>query len=767
MLGFLGMLWKRLTGGDGKWRLLPVFVISLWVFAGGLCMRVEVNRLARVDTFGLDGERVILTGILDSVTDKNGKFILRVNSCSVWKKEGNPASTYTLRGVQVMLRGSEVEHFAQETSSWKIGNHVQIEGILQRFSSARNPGGFDYEGYCRAMKLEFSMIGESIVCLDRRFNAYREFLRGIHFRAKSTLSLITEGTDTGIYQAAILGDKTELEEEVQELYQRSGIAHLLAISGLHLSLIGMLIYGGLRKAGLGYLGAGMGGGILIVSYACLTGASPSVLRATIMLLCGFLASFRGRTYDLLSSLGLAAIMILWSSPLLVTQAGVQLSFGAILGIGYVLPIAESVIHGVPSKDHEAGKSKIIRIIGTGFLASISIQLVTTPVLLYHFFQIPLYGVLLNLLVIPLMGYVVASGIGGILLGLLHQSAGAFFIGTGHYILVLYELLCRQSGRLWGNNLVFGRPEWWQIVLYYGIIFGVFHALKCAWITKTGRQIALMSGTALFATLILLPIPVRNMEITILDVGQGDGICIRTNGATILVDGGSSDEKKVGADFLEPYFKSQGITTIDYAFVSHGDADHISGLLYLMREGQDIAVKNLVLPILGKGDEAYQTLLDSAVLLDCNVIWMGAGDSLEIDKLKINCLYPGKSDLAKDRNEQSMVLHLKYGAFTMMFTGDMSQEGEAIVLEQGKVTPVTVLKLAHHGSRFSNSEAWLVALQPSWAVVSYGDGNSYGHPHQEVTDRLRASKVPLLCTAESGAICIRSDGKQIRWSTFLP
>lgn len=725
-------------------RLLPIFVCL--VLVGSLRMGAEVRWARQVERLALDGTYGSVTGTVAASNDEGDQLVLILERCQA---EGRAGRT-ELRGVQVYLD----EELGARLSP-KIGNRLQVAGTWSESKRARNPGGFDAWLYSRAMKLDFRMFAETGAVTDVRYSRYREGLRQISRWAGYILEQITAGEDTGIYQAAILGDKTGLEESVRDMYQQNGIAHLLAISGLHMSLIGMAFYHVVRRLGAGFGWAGVAGALLVVSYGAMTGGSASVVRASVMLLCSFGAAYLGRTYDLLSALGLACVLLLWDSPYLITQAGVQLSFGAVLGIGGMTQSCEQF-----SPQSEKGK-----VVWKGMSASLCVQLITMPIILYHFFQVPLYGVLLNLVVIPLMGYVVAAGIAGIFAGAVSLQVGIFVVGTGHYILAFYRMLCQVFERLPWSNLILGRPEAWQIAGYYLVLGIVWLGAAKGWLRR--RLVAAVGLLA--ACVILLPLPVKGLEVTFLDVGQGDGICLRTNGETVLVDGGSTDERKLGEYTLEPFLKSKAVTRIDYAWVSHADQDHISGLFYLLEESRDIQIENLMLPASGREDEAYQPLCSLVRQRGGTVFWVERGDVLEVGGVTYTCLSTGAMDAAADRNEQSMVLRVEVGEFHMLLTGDMSADGEQALLEdaamRGYLSDTPILKLAHHGSRFSNSEPWLEAVKPIWAVASYGKDNRYGHPHKEVRERLGKQGTSLWETAECGAVQVWTDGEVVRWERY--
>lgn len=730
-------------------RRMPAAVLfyllagAVCVLAGGMRMRLEQQWAQSELALMLDKKTLTVEGTLSRVSTAKDRDVLLLKDCET-VREGE---AWRLKRLLVYM--------PQAAGGFPLGSRVRVTGKISAFDRARNPGEFDYCLYYRSQKLNYRMMGQSASVTEVSAGRFREWLRRFREEASRTL-LQSAGEDAGVYQAMVLGDKSGLDEDLQELYRRSGISHLFAISGLHMSLIGMGVYRLIRKAGAGFLLSGLVGSALILSYVMMIGASASVLRAMVMLLAAFLAAFLGRTYDLLSALALAVLLILWDRPYQICQVGFQLSAGAVFGVGLLVPELERI------GSKTAKSNKLFQVCQKSVLASLGIQLATLPAILYHFFELPLYGVIINPVVIPLMGAVLLSGIAGILLGQFFPAAGVFAAGLGHYILCYYEWLCRLFLRLPGSSLNWGRPRLWQILLYYGILGA---AVWLAGRKKRYRYLLLV----LTAGLILHPLPVTGLRVTFLDVGQGDGIVLQTGRHTVLVDGGSSTVNDLGKYRLEPFLKSQGITVIDYAYVTHADTDHISGLVYLMESGQDIRIHNLMLPVLGKADEAYQPLVLLVQKQGGKVHWIAEDDGIGDKTLKITCLYPWREDIALNRNAQSSVLKVEYHGFHMLLTGDMGEAEERSILDRvvntARLGDIQVLKVAHHGSRLSSSEAWLKQIAPVWAVVSYGADNSYGHPHREVRERLARQDIILYETALSGAIWLDTDGTHIRWSHF--
>jgi len=749
ILFVLWIITGKTAGGSRKMRLSPVL---LWLYvligagsiiSGHARIRLEHQWMQTELDLGLDGRRMTVSGTLDEVTSNGSQTTLLLKDCTAW----NSSRTGRLKRIQVYLQS--------DAAGLQLGNIVRINGKVSAIDRAANPGEFDYQMYYRSKKINYRVSGQAAVVTEPTVSRYREYLRRAGDDAGMTLDQIA-GPDAGFYQAMVLGDKQGLDENLQELYQRNGISHLFAISGLHMSLIGMGLYRLIRRSGAGFLLSGIAGAFLIICYVTMVGLTASVVRAMVMLLAAFLAAWLGRTYDLLSALALAVLLILGDSPYQLCQAGFQLSAGAVLGVGLLVPELERLCPG------SGIRFTPLRVCRQGVIAGAGIQLATLPVLLYHFFQIPLYGIFLNPIVIPLMGMIVISGIAGIFLGKISLAAGVFAVGAGHYVLQYYEWICRIFASLPGSSLVWGRPQFWQIILYYPVLGGI------VWLAghRQLKRVLLLTAAACF---LLCPLPVKGLQVTFLDVGQGDGIVIRTKDHTILIDGGSSSIKKLGQNRLEPFLKSNGITTIDYAYVSHADTDHISGLVYLLENGQDIRILNLMVPALGREDDAYRQLVSLTRDRGGEVFWIAEGHSIGHNKLRLTCLYPGEQDQAPDRNAQSTLLKVEYGSFHMLLTGDMGEAQEMAILGRPEVrreiSGTQVLKLAHHGSRMSSTAGWLELVDPVWAVVSYGEDNSYGHPHEEVKERLLAQETVLFETAKYGAVWLETNGTDIRWKCF--
>ena len=634
-----------------------------------------------------------------------------------------------------------------ETSRPLPGERIEVYGKISPVEAPRNEGVFDFRLYYRTISVHGSMYGTSFRVIGGEPKPFARGLQELRLRMGDILDQLLPPQDAGIYRALLTGDKSAMDEDIRSLYQENGIAHILAVSGLHLSILGLGVYELLRRFGRSKAASGSVAALLIISYGILTGCSGSALRAVLMLLLRFLAAAVGRSYDMLTAMAAAALFLLWKEPFMLFSAGFQLSFLAVLAIG--------LRHALPAPKHPLLE---------GLWLSFYLQLLTLPVILFHYFRFPLYGIFLNLIVLPLMGCVIYSGVFGVGLFGLSEKLATIAVGGGHWILRLYTLLCTHCAALPYSSLLLGRPSMQSILLYYTALGFVTWALA-------ERHAAERSGLAacrlplpcivlpLLLSMLCLPAKQpQGLEITALDVGQGDGFILRNQGLVMSVDGGSTSDQRLGENVLVPYLESQGIEHIDLALITHCDADHYSGIQYLLEEKPKMSIGELLLPRVAMQDARYDALRDAAAARDVRIRYFGQGDCIDLGEVEIRGYYPAGTERLEAANDHSIGMLLRASDFQMLFTGDMDEDCEQAMLaalwEADTGYPkIDVLKAGHHGSHTSSSEALLAALRPDYAILSYGVGNDYGHPHAETRERLRRYDVKMLETGKMGEIRI--------------
>ena len=699
---------------------------------------------------------VILTGKVNKIEDKEKQVLLFLSHA-----KGEESGTVSSYG-HVILSIS-AEQFSD--AKIRIGNRIQADSTCMGFGKARNAGNFDEENYYRSMgisgKFRLQKKGK-IEIKDASYDAGRQWLFEIRRKIRGIFQSILErdAEKAGIFSAIVLGDRSQVESDVKSLYQKNGIAHILAVSGLHISLIGMGLFKILRKQFYVPVSAILSGSVMVL-FCILSGGSASAIRATTMFLLRMTAAMRGKTFDLLTGLSFAGLLLLLTNPLYLTNSAFLLSFGAILGLALPGHAAE----GLLSLQNSAVKA---------FFASLSVFLMTAPILMSVYYEISLFSILLNLAVIPLMSLILGSGIMGGISGLLSLALARFAIGLGTYLLSFVEILCRILDYLPFLVFITGKPSAVRVILFYALLFGGT-AVWGWWVRKERAGISFFrnnpekwkrrcfAGWILLLLFVLfLRIPHRDLLITFLDVDQGDGILLEMpSGEVCLIDGGSSSIADVGTRRMESALKYCGISEIDYAFVSHTDSDHFSGMLELMEESGagSIRIRHLCLPVFEE-NENQALLVATAREKEIPVTFLSSGMTYSFGEVRLTCLHPATGKSYSSANAASEVLSLTYGSFSALFTGDLEAEGEQELIHRFSSLDHDLLKVGHHGSRDASSSAFLEAISPQLAVISAGVKNQYGHPHKEVIERLKACGAKIYLTAEKGQIQVMVERKGI-------
>ncbi len=670
-------------------------------------------------------------------------------------------SIYSISNKQ-KFQESKIIIYTNSREKIHIGNRIKAEGKAAFYDTARNPGNFDQKFYYQKQGIHGKIRAGEIQIVDDRTDRFRENLEVFRDKWKALLVQKMGERDGSSMAAILLGEKNGMDQEMKELYRVNGIGHILAISGLHLSFAGLGVYRLLRRITGSYKAGGAAGAILLFSYVSMIGMTVSVIRAWVMFLFRIGADITGRRYDMPTALGVAAVTVLISNPLYLYDGGFWLSFGALASICLVVPLAKE----------ETMQSLPVRALWPG----ISMNCVLWPVILYYFFELPLYSIVLNLLVIPLMSVLLSCGMAGSLMGMTGILPGTWILVICRWILKLYDWCCVFILRLPAARWVAGKPDKWRCAVYYLILFLIIVLWKY-W-DNAGRRkkkyvIAFCMYVGALAVLISGPLMRSGVEVTMLDVGQGDCICVQgPEHRNYLIDGGSSDVNEAGKYRIEPFLRSRGIAELDYVFLSHGDLDHMSGIEeMLMRQDVGVRIRNLVVPEKQYWDEQILKLVTMAEAYGTKVKIMEYGMELKEGKMKFTCLGPvGKNNeesVEGAGNAASMILHLEYDGFDMLFTGDVEKEGEERLTEvlneiqEEKNVTWEVLKTAHHGSKNSTTENFLQAVQPQYAWISAGRKNRYGHPHDLTLKRLKESGAEIYSTQQNGAIAVTVRKKTMR------
>jgi competence protein ComEC len=720
--------------------------------------------------------------------------------CAVEGGMGKTGAGQTERNV------SERQGTSSQDGLPSIGSRVRISGSFSLYTEATNIGQFDARNYYAARKIYGQVKKAAIVYTEppNIIGRGKECLWQLRRHLAETFLEVYGEENGALLAAMLLGERTFLSEETQSLYKAAGALHVIAVSGLHISLLGLGLYRLLRRIFDAQAPAAVISVLCMAAYVFLVGNPPSAVRAFIMFAMGLLAGYWKRTLDTPTALSLSAAIILMGNPFYIGQSSFLLSFLAILAIAVFQPALKECLalinpyHFPLSRLLDSSKfwrlrhldpqevtwvcHELLKKAGNGLQSSFSVWIVTLPVQLFFFSEVSLFGIFFNLLIIPLMGVILLLGIAGLFLKEIFHLF-AFLTGS---VLTDLEItvtsICRyaegiffaiiKAGGSLADRLSFmmwtpGKPAYGKMLLAFGLLL-LFCLLGN--LSENGRTFPekfwkYRLGILLGVILLLAGYPAHNLQITFLDVGQGDGICMELpDGRVYLMDGGSSDVSKVGNYRLVPFLKAKGIRKIDAVFLSHGDADHINGIAELLEEKQ-MSIDCICLPA-GAEQEEFAEITDLARARNISVRTIQAGDFWENNGAKFWCLNP--TDVTESGNAASMVLYMEYQDFSMLLTGDLEGEGEKSVvalLRSNAITGISVLKVAHHGSKNSTKEEFLRQCSPAVAVISCGEHNTYGHPHKETLERLIDMGTAVYRTDCSGAVQITVSGSRMKVTEY--
>ncbi len=717
-----------------------------------------------------EGRYVTLRGTVEekeyAVRDPGGEQYIRMTLGNVTLESEIPKE-----GAFEIMRGDKVlcniEEEPELQRKWaREGASVRIRGRIRLFRQPSNDGEFDSFMY-------YSVIGGYLFTLsDSRILAYgssRDPLKSALFELRAQLTDLADeifGNRHGIYgkqcasviKAMLLGQSGLIDRQIKEKYQAAGIVHVICVSGLHISLIGSGIYAFLRRCRAPVFLSCSVTLLLLYLYGLLTGMHTSCIRALIMFGMRAVSKAAGRTYDTLTAMAVAALLLLIEQPCYLFHSGFLFSFTAVAAAGLMMP-------ELP-----------------GPVKPIAIPLFTLPVHLCFYYTFPLYSIFLNMIVIFMAPILMTAGGISLILGM-----ASCFIAEGLFmkaalscicgivgevpvlVLWIFDRLCEITQKLPCNTLTAGRPSNLLIIAYYLLIAAALAVSKQRSVTEKRLH---MLRFALCAAAVLLIFRIRYtppMALYMWDVGQGDGLLIRTcdesGESVILIDGGSSSRKGIGENVEIPFLKYHGISKIDYCVMTHDDLDHCSGLQELLEQADSpvgVKIGCLGMPSVAeeRKGEIYLRIEQLARQKGIPVTYLHRGMTYSKGKMELTCLHPALNASYEDANEYSVTMLLSYDRFSAMLTGDLEGQGETDLLNYlgERRIEADILKAAHHGSKGATTEQFLQKISARIALISCGIGNRYGHPAPETIRRLREAGMEILDTRRDGQISVTTAGK---------
>lgn len=699
------------------------------------------------------------------------------------------------------------------------GQICSVKGHFLELSPATNEGEFSLPSYYKGEGISGVFQAKTIELVRGESSPFAKELFTLKQSLGNRIDALFPEETAGFLKSLFLGERSGITLSEKSLYQSAGISHILAISGLHLSLLGGFFYRLLRKIKLSSLLSSLITSFFLFSYFLFTGSSHSAFRALFMLFLRFAAIQLGKGKDLLSQLSFALLFLLLLNPLSLYFIGMQCSFFTL----FVFFLLEERPGKAVRKKKEKALSKICKKHALGFSkhpslllkfpaylsklipcllstlphrlqGSFLFYLALLPLFSLTQFSFPLYAPLLNLLLLPLLPFFFLLGAVSIFLSYLPAQDFLLlrlFSFSSRFLLNLlfqiFHLFMEKSLALPFSQILLGKMQALSVMLYFLFLYLLFFFPKA-------KSLSLLLSLGFLLSLPLyLPKPPKELEIAALDVGQGDGFVLRKGALVFTIDNGSTSKNLFPEQIFFPYCKAKRIQHIDYALLTHCDRDHISGIQALLEKNPSISLSHLILPASALQDHRYDLLKRLAYNHGADVSYWQKGDELVFSEhgiclsakktawaenpstskkrgldtkghqLHIRCFYPNDSTYIEEANAHSIGCLLEYGHFRMLFTGDMPKESEEALLEncrEAEVSPIVdVLKLAHHGSKTSSCPSFLSETRAKFALFSYGKKNRYGHPHKSTVENCKKYRLFPLETAKLGEILIKTNGEQ--------
>ena len=699
------------------------------------------------------------------------------------------------------------------------GQICSVKGHFLELSPATNEGEFSLPSYYKGEGISGVFQAKTIELVRGESSPFAKELFTLKQSLGNRIDALFPEETAGFLKSLFLGERSGITLSEKSLYQSAGISHILAISGLHLSLLGGFFYRLLRKTKLSSLLSSLITSFFLFSYFLFTGSSHSAFRALFMLFLRFAAIQLGKGKDLLSQLSFALLFLLWLNPLSLYSIGMQCSFFTL----FVFFLLEERPGKAVRKKKEKALSKICKKHALGFSkhpslllklpaylsklipcllstlphrlqGSFLFYLALLPLFSLTQFSFPLYAPLLNLLLLPLLPFFFLLGAVSIFLSYLPEQdflllrllsfSSRFLLNL---LFQIFHLFMEKSLALPFSQILLGKMQALSVMFYFLFLYLLFFFPKA-------KSLSLLLSLGFLLSLPLyLPRPPKELEIAALDVGQGDGFVLRKGALVFTIDNGSTSKNLFPEQIFFPYCKAKRIQHIDYALLTHCDRDHISGIQALLEKNPSISLSHLILPASALQDHRYDLLKRLAYNHGADVSYWQKGDELVFSEqgiclstkktawvenpstskkrgpdtkghqLHIRCFYPNDSTYIEEANAHSIGCLLEYGHFRMLFTGDMPKESEEALLENCRETEaspiVDVLKLAHHGSKTSSCPSFLSETQAKFALFSYGKKNRYGHPHKSTVENCKKYRLFPLETTKLGEILIKTNGEQ--------
>lgn len=695
-------------------------VLIAFIMAAAILVTDSITGYTSDYLEGLEGNTAVVTGRVVSIVKKDDEYFkLQLSDVSIISDNG--ARSYKKK-ILVNVYSDIADY---RTVLW---DRVYITGEVSIPKERSNPGTFDYRRYLKSIGIRCIITAENIENV-KKAGGIAALLKSAKCRTADIFESAL-GADSAVVMGLLFGETSGIDEDIIETFRRGGTAHVLAVSGLHLGLLYSFLCRFKRKKRS--IPADIAIVLALSAYTALAGFTASVVRACLMIFIHIAGNHLNRRYDLISSTCVSMIIILAVNPMQIYSAGFQMSFLAVITLGIMIPLIQKKIKGI-------------------LLPMIAVQTGMVPYTMYVFNYVSLTSVISNIPVYFIAAAMIPAGISVIAFCWLPVIAKPAAMITGLFVKLL--LWCNDFTYM-GGVFTFdvASPSVIFLAVYYIFIFYMCsEAGQIALIRRNYKKIAAVFAAAVICGAgcsVYLSDGFEKTDMVFVDVGQGDCLHIKAGGKNLLIDGGGSFNYNVGKSTLKPYLLKNGVTKIDMAIATHLHTDHYQGLKEL---SQTYRIKKLGVY---EANSVNENHLKKEFKTD-EILYLAAGDVINMGRnVSVEVLSPDRGNPLdeKDENKNSLVLRVNIKGSSVLMTGDIDEKGEMTLIADTDIK-ADILKIAHHGSRYSSCEKFIAVAAPKIAVIQVGK-NTYGHPSEEVIKRLEEHKITVLRNDEQGAVGIR-------------
>ena len=621
------------------------------------------------------------------------------------------------------------------------------------------PGAFDTQGWLNSQglaaygKFKRWTAHRGDWTFERSFFRFRQFLQ-------RRFAKFLDPAETGLLMGLLAGDRSGIPEVLRSDFQRSGLVHVLAISGFHVVLLAGMLMVFLKATGLPHKIVILIATALLAIYVPVTGGSPAVRRAVMMFAIPQIGTLFGKPANTLNSLGVALLLIILPEPSVIWNPGFQLSFAATAGI--IIGTPHNPTKLLPEKfTRNKLWQKIQAFAIDPTYVTLCATLATAPFLIHHFKTLSPFAWFGNIIVVPTISL-------GMQAGLFAQLSPVDFIcetfcNAARFFLRLASLLTRILSDSTAASVTVG-PFSPAILVALGFLILLLPVCYKNYIARKYALLCILVAAALFAFESYRAVLYPSWTLTTIDVGQGDSHLVKTpSGKHFLIDAGDNSRQDSGKDIIVPFLHHIGVSTLDALIITHPDKDHFGGALSLLKM---FPIKELWASecAMKERKPEWQQVIHEANKRNIPIRNMHRGLRWKENYFEIRTIHPVEN-VCTEANEGSITLRLKGLGHSAVLTGDLTVAGEKQILKTDVYLKSDVLKLGHHGSKTSSSVKFLNAVEPKYAIVSSGRRNKFRHPHKQVTDRLDSLHIPYINTAKKGTITFTFVPDSVSYTTM--